>query len=266
MENILMKVINLDRRPDRLELFYNNIKKLDSDLDITKIERFSAIDGQILLEDIKNKGYQDDIIFEYLRNNKKYAKGELACLLSHYFLLKKISQDDTIKDYQIVFIFEDDVFVNEEYIAKNSFKDIVKELLIFNSKFDWDLLYMGGIHDIKNYIPRKIDSYEKLYNNFYERNECLFNSIFCNITTHVLIINKKSANKIINSLLDFLKNNMGNKQVHTIYDTIITLYLKNIKKIDYVPYYFYSLSNYLTDIQGHQNRNKTILGKNIVFN
>ncbi len=264
MEKILMKVINLDRRPDRLEIFYNNIKKLDSDIDITKIERFSAIDGEKLLEDIKNKGYQDDIIFEYLRNNKTYAKGELACLLSHYFLLKKISNDVTIEDNQIVFIFEDDVFVNEEYLEKNSFKDIVKELLIFDSKFDWDLLYMGGIQDIINYIPININEYEKLYNNFYERNELLFTSNNDNITNHILIINKKSANKIINSLLNFLKNNMRNKRVHTGYDSIISIYLKDIIKIDYFPYLFYSPSDYLTDIQKH-HRNKTILGKNIVF-
>ena len=274
MENILIKFINLDRRPDRLELFYENIKKLDLDIEPNQMERFSAIDGNNLLADIQNKNYHNDEIFNYFKNNKRYATGELGCLLSHYFLLKQISLDDTIEDSKIIFIFEDDVFISEDFLKQNNFKDILQELPYFNKHYDWDLIYLGGKYQV-NYLPSSrhiIINYEKIHTNFYKRNiekeiketKTTFNNSEFNRVTHCLIVNKKSAKKIIDSLLVFLKNNMV-KNVHTGIDTIITKYLLDIIKIDYFPHIFYSPLNYKTDIQGDQNKKNVISGSKIIF-
>lgn len=113
-------VLNLDRRPDRIE----NIKsKLDL-LNI-KFERFSAIDGNNITDNeydftgfIQGKGMLEN----------KYA---LACLRSHIEIIK----DAKFKGYNRILIFEDDVLIS---------KDINIHLQKLRNIKDWKLLYLGS--------------------------------------------------------------------------------------------------------------------------
>ena len=73
------------------------------------------------------------------------ARGELGCLLSHYFVLKEIASSSAASDQdEIVFIFEDDVFISDDSEhVKDAFELISK--FTTETPFDeWDLLYVSG--------------------------------------------------------------------------------------------------------------------------
>ena len=94
-------VINLKRRPDRLELFKKNCP-----LDNSKINRFEAVDGKL------STSIPD--------NFKSLSKGEVGCFLSHKLLWEKtLKQKDS--DYSI--IFEDDAIFTENF--QEDFNDII---------------------------------------------------------------------------------------------------------------------------------------------
>ena len=101
-------VINLKRRPDRLELFKKNCP-----LDNSKINRFEAVDGKL------STSIPD--------NFKSLSKGEVGCFLSHKLLWEKtLKQKDS--DYSI--IFEDDAIFTENF--QEDFNDIINTDINFN--------------------------------------------------------------------------------------------------------------------------------------
>jgi GR25 family glycosyltransferase involved in LPS biosynthesis len=251
MDKILVKIINLDRRSDRLEDFYKKIKYLNLNSD--QIERFSAIDGRNLIDDLKNKKIQDPII-NLIANKDGFLRcGEVACTLSHYLLLKQISMDDKIEDVNIIFIFEDDIFINDEYL-KIEFSEIINNLIEFNKSNEWDLIYMGGrfhpnfkctntnisVHTINNFYEQK---YKDDWRNFATPMEW-------DRTAHNLVVTKKSATKLVNEMYNYINLNNICVADHLIHDRY------TIKKYDYFPHIFYSPMNYTSDIQGNSNNNQ----------
>lgn len=113
-------VLNLDRRPDRIENIKNKLDLLN-----IKFERFSAIDGNNISDSeydftgfIQGKGMLEN----------KYA---LACLRSHIEIIK----DAKFKGYNRILIFEDDVLIS---------KDINIHLQKLRNIKDWKLLYLGS--------------------------------------------------------------------------------------------------------------------------
>ena len=144
MDKIHVRYINLDRRMDRLEQIkiYMNFLQFKPE----NIKRFSAINGIDIINDLTQKNLCDDKIFNVISEKPmNYSRGEIGCLLSHYFLLKEIMYDTSINDNDIVFIFEDDIFINNDYLSKTPFINILNELDEFTNKnTDWDLIYMGG--------------------------------------------------------------------------------------------------------------------------
>ena len=125
LDSIFVRYINLDKRVDRNE----NVKKKFVDIlgfNPQKIQRFSAIDGVNIINELKNKNYIGDEIIKILQTKKTIAKkAELSCLLSHYFLLQQIITDETISDDSLIFIFEDDFFINSEYLKSIKLSDII---------------------------------------------------------------------------------------------------------------------------------------------
>lgn len=94
-------LINLKKRPDRLEKFNQEVKAFLPNIDIELVE---AVDGMGLnLQDNELKKNVNPWNFKYL--NEKTLRGVIGCCQSHLECYKKII-DDTNNDYSI--IFEDD--------------------------------------------------------------------------------------------------------------------------------------------------------------
>lgn len=107
--------INLDRRPDRNELFINEMKKVGLD---GFVERVSAEDGINETEPMKKHHY---------------------CSASYYKLFKDIYE----KGYEKVIIFEDDAaFYDRDEIS--SVDLISNALLELNNFPDWEMIFFGG--------------------------------------------------------------------------------------------------------------------------
>lgn len=138
--------INLDRRPDRW-------KKVQSEFEfyaIKDVERFPAIDSNTI---------------NLYRN---ISRGEIACLLSHFELLKAAKWFDL--DY--VTIYEDDVEFNPDYNTLFDLNDVPA---------DWDMIYLGG-NDIKPVI---------------EINKHV-SKLTCTLTTHAYLVRNTIFDRLIN--------------------------------------------------------------------
>ena len=117
-------VINLKRRPDRLE----NFKKTCPYTDIEVIEAF---DGQ----NIDNNNNKD--LFYKIKNHKNsrdITNAELGCFTSHMMVWKKIIDSNT--KYNL--IFEDDA------IFSDNFKTELHKIEL--DKYINNILYVGGRH------------------------------------------------------------------------------------------------------------------------
>jgi glycosyl transferase family 25 len=104
--------INLDRRPDR----WKKVQKEFEINNIKDVERYSAIDGNTLI------------------NNTKLLNGELGILETHYNLIKKCKEDNLNN----VLIIEDDVCFTSEF---KNFEDYISKV-----PDDWDFIFLGGNH------------------------------------------------------------------------------------------------------------------------
>jgi hypothetical protein len=106
-------VINLDRRPDRYESFKTEMCKFG----VKNIEKFSAIDGNLITQ-----------------NNVKLLAGEIGILQSHLTIIKKCKEEGLNN----VLIMEDDVFFSDEILKLDDYMSSVPK--------DWEFLYFGGNH------------------------------------------------------------------------------------------------------------------------
>ena len=245
IDNIHVRYINLDRRLDRLEQIKQHLTVLQFKPE--NIKRFSAINGIDIINDLKNKNILSDRIFNIISDKRSmYNRGEIACTLSHYFLLKEIIDDNSINDDDIVFIFEDDTFLNTSYLDTNPFTNVLKELNDFTkTNSDWDLIYMGGRFSVGFACNNNPNSFLKISDHFYKRIKG--NGANWDRTTHNLIINKKSALKIYNEIYNELQKKY--KEIDHIVGNL------SISSYDYFPHIFYSPMNYNSDIQGINNKN-----------
>ena len=160
-------VINLKKRPDRLERFKNVVQYHLSSVDIEVIE---AQDGQLI--NLKNSFILKNVNewnFKYL--NEKTLRGVIGCCLSHLKCYKRVI--DSNENYSI--IFEDDCDVKKS--DSININEIIKNLFI-PEKFGIIFLndYDGGGH--KNIGIESLSQY---------------NIITCAKTTESYIISKEFA-------------------------------------------------------------------------
>jgi len=216
-------VINLDRRKDRYNDF---LKRIPFDSDVC--ERFSAIDGK----KIKDFNHKDN----------PYVIG---CHLSHKNILNLVVIDETIKDDDIILIFEDDVFFS------TSFDVEIKKLVNFLKKLDKInyLVYIGGRFTQK-FEPSSIKSWSKVIDNIYLKNfsnNDSYNSYDYDRTTNVIILSKYTCREILDKTI----NVSTSKAIDTLYNGI-KKYIPDIEIYDVFPHLCYSPLNYMTDIQNYK--------------
>ena len=123
-------VINLERRPDRLEIF----KQISNDLDF-EFEVFKAYDGREIDDNFVYNGKPINIKpnKHYKGGLDNYSRGALGCLLSHLDIIKK----SKYLGYKKVLILEDDVEFNTDF--KQRFNNFIS-----NFDKDWDMIYFSG--------------------------------------------------------------------------------------------------------------------------
>jgi glycosyl transferase, family 25 len=226
-------VINLKRRKDRYNEFKNRCSKyFDSDL----IERFDAIDGK----EVK----QDELFLDVLK--KCTSKGVIGCFLSHVGIWEKVIKDETLKDDDIILIFEDDVFFLERHF-ENKFKEAILDFKKLND--EKKLLYIGGRFKIGFNVClsdlqkswKKLESSslkERIYIENYEK-------LIFDRTTHCYIITKNTARILYNEA------KVNTKKPVAVDNFLLWCGKKDIiKTYDYFPHLCYSPVGYKTDIFG----------------
>ncbi len=128
--------INLNRRSDRWNQVQQQFRKAG-----IVAERFAAIDGNPMKwSHVRNKDKPPGA-----KDNK--FRGVAGCMASHVNIWKMAKE----KGWKNVLIVEDDCdFVHE---LQQRFTERIGQVPI-----DWDLLYLGGIHETRGgvYIPEKI--------------------------------------------------------------------------------------------------------------
>jgi GR25 family glycosyltransferase involved in LPS biosynthesis len=176
-------VINLKRRGDRLERFYDNHPGFNENVIVQE-----AYDGCALTLTPAMKRL-------FINNDFHWKKPVLGCALSHLKLWKKLAEDeDEIDNYLIM---EDDVKFQPGWqdIWEKASKEIPD---------DYDVLYLGGI------LPPNKDAYNSLIqavNSYWSRirDHTLFGQASPNRYFHVCnysyILSKKGAKKILDNII-----------------------------------------------------------------
>ena len=192
--NIKTICINLKRREDRLQNFIKNCL-------IENVKIFNAIDGKTINDDINNN--------HFLNKFKNLNPGQIGCFLSHYYLWKKILDDNLDK----LLILEDDCIFQGNF--KERFIKLLSQIDIANNNNQTiNLLYVGGRH-WNNYKSRtnrviKINELIYKYDQYQIQNwipgagnktDCSGETIICNDldrTTSAYILTYKGAEILIN--------------------------------------------------------------------
>lgn len=127
-------VINMDKSEDRLKVITEQANKAGM-----KLTRFPAVSiGDDVMKVNNGQPLQEQGIGHiiYVDPSGKFAnKGKIGCFLSHRNLLKKISEDPSVKS-EISIILEDDAIIPENILQK--LNDLYKEL-----PSDWDMCFIG---------------------------------------------------------------------------------------------------------------------------
>jgi glycosyl transferase family 25 len=106
-------------KPHRLERYTNCVNEFKNH-NINDVERFEAIDGSLISNDIRKNILLD---------------GEIGILLTHIELIK----DAKTKKYKNILVFEDDVTFADDFTER--FNEYITEV-----PNDWNMIYLGGNH------------------------------------------------------------------------------------------------------------------------
>lgn len=210
-------VINLERRPDRYKEFLERIP-FDTD-----VERYNAIDGKVI---------------KHHMNENPYIMG---CHLSHKNILEIVCNDNSIKDNDLIIIFEDDVFFNDSF--ENEIDSLFESIKLIDSKHY--ILYIGGRFK-PNFKPTMLRKWKHIVNRLYHKNGIYKDYIPSEYdrTTNVIILNKLTCKRII----DTTKHVQTSIAIDCLYNSIRD-YASDIEIYDIFPHLCYSPANYKTDIQ-----------------
>jgi GR25 family glycosyltransferase involved in LPS biosynthesis len=125
--DLSIRMINLDRRADRLERMKSEFARVDAETLALNVVRFAAIDGQAL-------ELTPEIEFMFRGNDFDFRRGIVACALSHLELWRDVADGDG----RSMLIFEDDVSLVDDFTAQLS--DVLGAL---QDHDDVDLVFLG---------------------------------------------------------------------------------------------------------------------------
>jgi GR25 family glycosyltransferase involved in LPS biosynthesis len=212
-------VINLDRRPDRLEGFYTRYGAED-------VERFSAFDGKYF-----NGSHA--ILDALIRRHpgSETTPGMFGCWMSHLGLWEKLisSNEDAF------LIFEDDAFFTDEFMNKLNF-------VLNNIDNEMSLVYFGGRFR-PNFKPADENNWMK-YKNFWQPKKLILGKDL-DRTTHGYVITKNGAKKA----LELYSYSVYLPRGITAIDGWLNENRLNLCSLDIFPHVCYSPMNYQSDIQ-----------------
>lgn len=108
-------LINLKKRPDRLNFFNTNVKNFLPDINIELVE---AVDGSLL--NLNDENLKKNVNpWNYKNLSEKTLRGVIGCCLSHLKCYEKIINDS---DNNYAIIFEDDCcFIKNKELGSNDF-------------------------------------------------------------------------------------------------------------------------------------------------
>ena len=119
-------LINLDRRPDRLERFMQRHPEMSG-----RLNRLSAYDGQSL-------ELTPALARLFAPNNFEWHKPTMGCAMSHLALWYKLAGEaDENASYLIL---EDDALLDPSWVATTE-----KAFFTNSVPADWEVLFLGGI-------------------------------------------------------------------------------------------------------------------------
>jgi len=170
-------VINLDRRPDRMQQCQVEFNKIGVD-----VERVSAIDG--------NK----------VPNSMGLSPRDKACF-AVTTLHTRLIEDAMLNKYDNFLIFEDDV------VFVDNFNEIFNKRMEFLPE-DWDLLYIGGNHilHVNGFDLITGDKNFKVTKENYKTLNYELSKSPCTYCTHAMAINSRFYNRTVNKLKQFPKS------------------------------------------------------------
>jgi GR25 family glycosyltransferase involved in LPS biosynthesis len=148
--------INLERRPDRKKNIENQLKNINNNI---VVERINAIDAKKLdINNLSNKLVTKAGIDSALDKNKGVytilTKGAIGCALSHKLAWEKVLYGDD----NYVLILEDDIQFHKDYNNKLQ--------AIINRVPDYDILYLGTHGYTQNKATKYFDIPKIIYGNF----------------------------------------------------------------------------------------------------
>ncbi len=175
---IPIKIINLERRPDRKKSTIDKLSKIN----INKYEWIKAVDGF----NIPPTNYIKQL-FE--GNDFNFRKGVVGCALTHYNLWKQLINDN---DNNYYLILEDDCEFS------SSFKENIE---YFKEDFNKKNLILLGYH----MYEKNRNDFDNIYNPKHNNNVNItnLNSSLCIGGTFSYSINKQGARKLV----DYIEKN-----------------------------------------------------------
>lgn len=118
--------LNLEKRKDRWVKVSDQFNRFS-----INVERFNAIDGQLISDDEFNSVNPDGISGEDASSSGIIEnKNAMACLLSHINIIKDAKKNG----YKKILIFEDDVLLSSDFTSR------ISKI----SEFNWKLIYLGA--------------------------------------------------------------------------------------------------------------------------
>lgn len=131
-------IVNLERRPDRLNRFLEYYNK--SDLQNYSVNKFNAVDGSkidvdtVPLTELARLEMKQLETMGFRYKHYQLTKGAIGCYLSHV----KIWEHIVDHDYEMVLVFEDDARPPPNFLK------LVKQNLKLIPK-DWDIVLLGKL-------------------------------------------------------------------------------------------------------------------------
>ena len=181
-------LINLDRRPDRLEGFMRRHPEMSG-----RINRFSAYDG-------KNLQLTPAFARLFLPNNFEWHKPTMGCAMSHLALWYKLASE--AEENTSYLILEDDAMLEPSWVSA-----VEKAFYSGAVPPDWDIIYLGGI--LPKYRDHFENSIEPLNRSIARvKPDCVFGNNppgYYHFCAYAYLLSKRGAERI----LDIVKRGNG---------------------------------------------------------